>query len=158
MRSLLALGLLLGALACDAPSEAPAPEAKAAAAKPKPPDESRRFSTENRVSMELVDDNLLGKDYLPGGNLATYEADGKTYQLFLAVLPNAEESSFALLDAQESLRDAEFVASFGGYYGLDGDTPWFVFGKGKHFAGVVGLPQEEADLVARDFAARIPAQ
>ena len=108
--------------------------------------------------MELVDDNLLGQEYLPGGNLASYENGGKSYQLFLTAFADNEKSAFALLDAQEALTEAKFVASFGGYYGLEGGTPWFVFGKGKHFAGVVGLPQDEADLVAREFAARIPAQ
>ena len=158
MKVLKAIAITLSLIACGGPSEAPAPEAKAEAPKPKPPDESRRFPNENQTSMELVDDNLLGKDFLPGGNLATYENSGKTYQLFLAVMPNPDASAFALLDAKEALTDAEFVASFGGYYGLDGETPWFVFGKGKRFAGVVGLPQEEADAIARDFAARIPAQ
>lgn len=158
MRALFLTACIVGAVACGRPAEAPAPEAKAEAPKPKPPDESRRFPKEGQTSMELVDDRLLGKDYLPGGNLATYEKDGKTYQLFLVMFPDAEKSSFALLDAQESLTDPKFVASFGGYYGLDGETPWFVFGKGKCFAGVVGLPQDEADLAARDFAARIPAQ
>ena len=158
MRAVLASATVFLSLSCGGPSQAPAPEAKAEAPKPKPPDESRLFPKENQISMELVDDNLLGKDYLPGGNLATYEKDGDSYQLFLAVMPSADASAFALLDAKEDLSDAEFVASFGGYYGLDGETPWFVFGKGKHFAGVVGIPQEKADLVARDFAARIPVQ
>jgi hypothetical protein len=55
------------------------------------------------------------------------------------------------------LADAKFLPSFGGYFGMDGETPWFVFVKGRYLAGVVGLPQEEADLVARELAARIPA-
>ena len=38
---------------------------------------------------------------------------------------------------------------------LDGETPVFVFPKGKFVAGVVGLPHEEADLLAREFAARL---
>jgi len=158
MKFVCLIAFLAGTCACGGPSEAPAAEAKAEAPKPKPPDESRRFPKEGQTAMELVDDNVLGKDFLPGGNLATYEKDGKTYQLFLVVMPDAEKSSFALLDSKEALTGAKFVPSFGGYYGLDGETPWFVFGKGKYFAGVVGLPQDEADLVAREFAARIPAQ
>jgi hypothetical protein len=74
------------------------------------------------------------------------------------VTGDTEKASFVLLDAKGALADAKYVPSFGGYYGMDGDTPWFVFAKGKYFAGIVGLPQEEADLVARDFAARVPAQ
>jgi hypothetical protein len=108
--------------------------------------------------MELMGDSLLGQGFLPGGNLATYEKDGKTYQLFLSDLGDAQKASFALLDAKEALADAKFVASFGGYSGMVGEAPWFVFAKGKYLAGVVGLPPDEADLVARDFAARVPAQ
>ena len=148
------LALMMG-VACGGAPEAPAPEAKTEAPKPKPPDESRRFPKENRTAMELVDGNLLGKDFLPGGNLATYEKDGKTYRLFLAVLKG--DPSLAIFDVKEALTDAKFVPSFGGFYGLDGETPWFVFAKGKYLAGVVGLPQAEADAVAREFAARIPA-
>ena len=150
----IALALIAG-LACAGAPEAPAPEAKTEAPKPKPPDESRRFPKENQTAMELVDDHLLGKNFLPGGNLATYENAGKTYQLFLAVLK--QDASLAIFDVKEALTDAKFVASFGGYYGLVDDTPWFVFAKGNYLAGVVGLPQDEADAVAREFAARIPA-
>ena len=156
MRCFLPAALLLG-LACGGAPPTPAPEAKAKAAKTKPPDESRRFPTENRTAMELADDHLLGKDYLPGGNLATYEKDGKTYQLFLIVIQDAQTASFEMLDLKERLTGARFVPSFGGYFGMDGDQPWFVFARDKRLAGVVGLPQDEADLVAREFAARIPA-
>ena len=154
MRFLLAV-LVCGGLACGGAPEAPAPETKAAA--PKPPDERRRFPKENQTAMELVDDHLLGKDDLPGGNLATYEKDGKTYQMFLIVTKDAETASFTMFDVKERLVDAKFAPGFGGYFGLDGDTPWFLFAKDKYLAGVVGLAQEEADLVAREFAARIPA-
>jgi hypothetical protein len=156
MRCFLPAALLLG-LACGGAPPAPAPETKAEAAKPEPPDESRRFPTENRTAMDLVDDRMLGKDYLPGGNLATYERDGKTYQLFLIVMQDAQTASLEMFDLKEKLAGAKFVPSFGGYFGMDGGQPWFVFAKDKRLAGVVGLPQNEADLVAREFAARIPA-
>jgi hypothetical protein len=145
--------LMLG-LACGGTPSAPAPEAKAEAPKVKPSDESRRFPKENQTAMEVVDDRLLDKDYLPGGNLATYQKDGKSYQLFLTT---PERPGDLLLEISQNLSGAKFVASFSGYFGAAGDQPWFVFAKGKHLAGVVGLPQDEADLVAREFAARIPA-
>jgi hypothetical protein len=151
------IAALLAVFACGGAPEAPAPEAKVEALKPKPPDESQLFPRENQTAMELVDNHLLGKDFLPGGNLATYESDGKKYQLFLIVMKNGEDASLKMFDIKEKLADAKFVASFGGYHGLEGETPWFVFAKGKYVAGVVGLPQEEADLAAREFAARIPA-
>ncbi|MEZ5361495.1 MAG: DUF6599 family protein [Bryobacterales bacterium] len=120
---------LLASFACGGPTQAPAPEAKVEAPKPKPPDESRRFPKENQASMELVDDHVLGKDFLPGGNVATYEKDGKSYQLFLIVMKDAETASLKMFDLKGALTDAKFVASFGGYYRLDGETPWFVFAK-----------------------------
>ena len=69
---------LLCLTACSIPSDQPV-QKKA----PKRPvvevvDESWRFTSENRVSIDLVKDNLLGKDYLPGGNLAEYKQGNKT--------------------------------------------------------------------------------
>ncbi len=128
---------------------------RAEAPKPKPPDESRVFPREDRTAMDLVDDNLLGKDYLPGGNLATYEKDGKTYRMFLIVTKDNDAAGFLAMDVNEQLAGSKFVPSFGGYFGMDGETPWFVFPKTNHLLGVVGLPLDEADAAARDFAARV---
>lgn len=105
--------------------------------------------------MDLVQDNLLGKDFLPGGNVAAYDNDGQRYQLFLAVTADPEAAARLSFDVKENLEGSRFVASFGGYFGMDGETPWFVFAKTNHLLGVVGLPFAEADLVARDFAARV---
>jgi hypothetical protein len=151
------LAALMLTLACGGAPPAQAPEAKTDAPKPKPPDESRRFPKENQTAMQLVDDRMLGKEYLPGGNLAAYQKDGKTYQLFLIVMKDAETASLTMFDLKGKLTGAKFIPSFGGYFGVDGEQPWFVFAKGKHLAGVVGLSQDEADLVAREFAAKIPA-
>ena len=147
------LYLILAAMvACGgAAPENPAPPAET----PKPPDESRRFPRDGQTAMELVDNNLLGKDFLPGGNLATYEKDGKTYRMFLIVSKTPDAAAALSFDAKEQLQDAKFIPSFGGYFGMDGETPWFIFSKTNHLLGVVGLPQDEADLVARDFAARV---
>jgi hypothetical protein len=155
MKTLLCIALVLSCLACGGGSQAPPAETKAET--PKPPDESRRFPKENQTAMELIDDHVLGKDFLPGGNLATYEKDGKTYRLFLVAAKDADAASLQLFDIKGALADAKFVPAFGGYFGMDGETPWFVFAKGKYLAGVVGLPQDEADLIARELAARIPA-
>jgi len=151
MKYCLYLAVVVG-LACGGNESEEAPVAVEA---PKPPDESRRFPRDGQTKMELVDDNLLGKDYLPGGNLATYEKDGKTYQLFLIVTKDPNAAGNLAYDAKEKLTDAKFVASFGGYFGMDGETPWFIFPKTNHLLGIVGLPQEEADMVGRDFAARV---
>jgi hypothetical protein len=146
--------VLLGA--CGG-SEAPpaATESKAAAPAAKPPDEGDRFPSTDQVKMELVDDHLLGKDFLPGGNLAAYERDGKKYQQFLITRATPDAAVFLMMDFKNQLRDAKFVGHFGGYFGLDGETPVLLVPRNNYLAGIVGLPLEEADQVARDFAARL---
>ncbi len=150
---------LFVAASCGGPSdETPATAEKkqaAAAPVPKPPDEVRRFPSANRVSHEIVDNHLLGKDFLPGGNLAAYERDGKKYQQFLINCESPDQATFLMMDFKNEFRDAKFLGHFGGYFGFDGDTPVLLFPRNNYLAGIVGLPQDEADLVARDFAARL---
>jgi hypothetical protein len=43
----------------------------------------------------------------------------------------------------------------GGYFGTDAGKPVYVFAKLKYLAGVVGLPEDLADPVARQLAARL---
>lgn len=153
-----ALWLCFVAVSCGGPSQEQAPvtaEKKVPPPAAKPPDESRRFPTANRVKHEIVDDHLLGKDFLPGGNLAEYERDGKKYQQFLISRESPDQATFLMMDFKDQLRDAKFIGHFGGYFGFDGDTPILLFPRNNFLAGIAGLPREEADLVARDFAARL---
>jgi len=145
--------VLLGA--CGGSEGPPAAESKPAAPAAKPPDESHRFPSTNQVKMEIVDDHLLGKDFLPGGNLAAYERDGKKYQQFLITRATPDAAVFLMMDFKNQLRDAKFVGHFGGYFGLDGETPVLLVPRNNYLAGIVGLPLDEADQVARDFAARL---
>ena len=149
--------LLAGALAaCGGQPEAPAEQAeKAAPVVPKPPDESRRFPADGRVKVDLVDANLLGKHYLPGGNLAEYERNGKKFRMFLAAAESPDAAAFLMLDFKNDLSDAKYVSHMGGYFGRDGEEPVFVLQKGKYLAGVVGLDEKEADLTARELASRL---
>ena len=149
--------ILVAALAaCGGQSEAPVESAKQAApALPKPPDESRRFPAEGRLKVGLIDANLLGKHYLPGGNLAEYERNGKKFRMFLAVAESPDAAAFLMLDFKNDLADAKYVSHMGGYFGRDGDQPVFVLQKGTYLAGVVGLDEQEADLAARELAARL---
>lgn len=151
------LAMVLAA-SCGGPSEeapAAAETKQAAPPVPKPPDESRRFPSANQVSLEIVDNHLLGKDFLPGGNLAEYEREGKKYQQFLITCDSPDEATFLMMDFKNEFRDAKFIGHFGGYFGFDGDTPVLLFPRNNYLAGIAGLPQDEADLVARDFAARL---
>lgn len=122
----------------------------------KPADESVRFPGKNRVDVKVMDDHLLGKEFLPGGNLATYRKGNKEYQLFLIKAQNASEPALWLLDLKKQMVGAKLVAGFGGYFGQDGGKPLFAFTKNRYLAGVVGLPESEADAVSREFAVRIP--
>lgn len=149
--------ILVGALAaCGGEAGPPGEQAsKAEPAVPKPPDESRRFPVDGRVKVELIDANLLGKHYLPGGNLAEYERDGKKFGMFLAVAESPDAAAFLMLDFKNDLADAKYVSHMGGYFGRDGDQPVFVLQKGKYLGGVVGLDEKEADLAARELASRL---
>ncbi len=156
-RRFVCVGAIIVLGACGGAREAPAPKAEKKEAAPveKPPDESRRFPSTNRVKMEIVDNHLFGKDFLPGGNLADYEHDGKKHQLFLISCASPDKATFLMMDFKDTLRDAKFLGTYGGYFGFDGDTPILMFPRNNYLAGVAGLPQEEADMVARDFAARL---
>jgi hypothetical protein len=152
---LLSLITLLGA--CSIPSNEPARKQakKAAAPLVKPKDESRRFPLKDRVKIEIVDNHILGKDFMPGGNLAEYKRGGTTYQQFLVETESPQVAALLLYEYKGVLPDAKYLAHMGAYFGKDGDQPVLVFQKDKWLAGIVGLPQKDADLVARDFAARL---
>lgn len=122
---------------------------------PKPTDESARFPLANQVSVKLVEEKLMGKDFLPGGNIAEYKKGTASYQLFLAKFKTPNDAAIALFDYKSKFGEAKLVPTFGGYYGIDGATQTFVFTKGSYLLGVAGLNQADADLVAREFAARI---
>ncbi len=138
-------------------SAPPTPPKKAAAPQQaaKPADERRRFPSENQVKMELVEQKMLGRDFLPGGNLAQYKRGNKTYRQFLIRAADANRAAILLLDLKNTLRDSKFIPHMGGVYGLDGDTPVYCFAKGVFLAGFIGLPEKEADPLAREFAARL---
>ena len=134
----------------------PAEEApKKEEAPPKPPDESARFPTANLVKSEVVNTNLLGKPFMPGGTLAHYKKGNKEYEMFVAKLPTATDSAILLPDWRKALADSKLEPSFGGYSGSDGGRPVFVFAKGPWIAGIAGLSEKDADAQARLLAANL---
>ena len=155
--SLLFLGLTILLASCSsAPSKAPA---AAAAVTPtpavKPADETRRFPLADQTGTEVVDSHLLGKAFMPGGTLAHYKKGRLAYDMFVAKLGSPTDAAIALLDWNKALANADFIPSFGGYFGQDGERPVFVFAKGSWIAGIAGLPQKEADAQARVLASRL---
>jgi hypothetical protein len=151
--SLLAL-LLAGCSSAPAPQE----PAKQTAPKPKPADLTRYFPQANLVESKVTPDPIHGKPYLPPGNIAHYKSGKLEYDLFLIKMTSPDAAAFQLLDCKKALKDAKMLPHFGGYFGLDGDLPVFAFSKGPHLLGVIGLPEKDADTIARDLAARVPAQ
>jgi hypothetical protein len=140
----------------------PTVEKAAAPAKPqfpKPVDESKRFPKAGQLSVELIEPHLFAKDYLPGGNLASYQSGKLKYKLFLGKTASPTQAAIALGDWKNAMTSAKtsakFLASFGGYFGQSDGMPIFVFTKNAYILGVAGLDQEAADAVAREFAARV---
>ena len=146
---------LLGLVMIGCGTAPPPVVEKKAAAPVKPVDETRRFPFTDQVSIELVPEKMLGKSFLPGGNLAQYKHGGKTYQQFLVHGKSPDDAAVLMFDFKQTLRDAKFIAHMGGYFGFDGDQPVYLFAKKSVLAGVVGLPEKEADVVARQFAAHL---
>lgn len=143
--------LAIGLAACGTPPAAPPPPP----VKVKPADESSKFPAQDRIKVEIAEEHVLGKAKLPAGNEATYQAKGRQWQLFLIKAKSNEAAALLLFDYQGALADVKFVAHFGGYSGEDGGTPMFLFQKGPYLAGVAGLPEKDADALARLLAARL---
>ena len=122
---------------------------------PKPADESRRFPTAGLVETKVVDKELLGKPFMPGGTLARYRKGKTEYEMFVARLPSALDAAILLPDWSKLLAGSKLIPTFGGYFGQDAGRPVFVFAKGAWIAGIVGLPEKEADRVARTLAGQL---
>lgn len=153
MRWVLAIAALVASLSGGC-SSAPA---KKATAPPAPPvkDDTALLSPLNRTGARIVPDHLLGKAAMPGGTIGDYEEDGRKYQLFIIETASVQDAAILLLDLKVSLTDPAYIAYMGGYFGTDAGKPVYVFAKLKYLAGVVGLPEDLADPVARQFAARL---
>jgi hypothetical protein len=122
---------------------------------PKPADESRRFPKANLVETKVVDKELLGKPFMPGGTLARYRNGKKEYEMFVARLPTTLDAAILLPDWDKSLAGSKLIPSFGGYFGQDAGRPVFVFAKGTWIAGIAGLPEKEVDAPARTLAGQL---
>jgi hypothetical protein len=140
-------------ISCGSDTKPAAAPEKAAA--PKPADESRHLPKAGLVESHVVDRELLGKSFMPGGTLGHYKVAKAEFDMFLAKMPSEQDAAFLLPDWSKALSNATLVPSFGGYFGDDAGRPVFVFTKGAWIAGVAGLPQKDADLQARALAGMI---
>lgn len=154
----LATGLL--AAGCKSSPESNRQPAQQTPPPPPPPplavkDDTGLLLAQNRVSAALVKDHLFGKQVLPGGTLGEYEDHGKKYQLFIIETTSSQNAAILLLDFKVTLTDPAYIAYMGGYFGTDAGQPVYVFAKLQYLAGVVGLPEDLADPIARQLAARL---
>jgi hypothetical protein len=151
MRALRFLAVAVFLTGCSQSPKAPPEQASAAPSRPKPADESRRFSKQGLLETTVVDNAIWGKAFMPGGTTAKY----KNHEAFVARLPSATDAAFLLLDWKKELKDAKLIPSFGGYAGTDNGAGVFVFTKGEWIAGIRGLNQKRADTEARILAAQL---
>jgi hypothetical protein len=142
---------MIGSISCSAP----APPKATSVAATKPVDLGTKFPLSGQTRMQLIPDHLLGKGFMPGGNLADYKTPAGEYQMFLVKLPDSQKAAFLLLDWKSAMPQARYLASMGGYFGTDQGKPMYVFSKGPFLAGFVGLSEEKADPEARRLAAKL---
>jgi hypothetical protein len=142
---------------CDAP---PAPPAKteAPAARPQFPavkDQSIKFLKESLVSASTTQEPMLGIPALPGGNIAVYRRGKDQWKVMLMDAGSGTEAGVLVYEWKKSLEAAQFVASFGGYFGRTQDGPLFLFAKNNWLVGILGLEKDAADAEARKLAAKL---
>ena len=118
--------------------------------------EDVRFPSQNRKSMAVVQQPMLGLAYLAAGNLAEYDTGNKQYRLMLIHCRSAQQAGSYIFDIKSQMKEPKFVASYGGYFSQTAAGPLFVFAKGSYIAGIVGLSEDDAVQTGKDFAARIP--
>ena len=98
---------------------------------------------------------MLGDPKLPGGTIGSYVVKGAKYRLFIVRAETSQGAALLLLNMKNAMPDAAYVAHMGGYSGTYNGAPLYAFAKLQFLAGVVGLPNSEADTVARQLASRL---
>ncbi len=148
-----AIGLLsIGLAGCGS---SPQPAAKTEETPPPVKDDTGLLPLAGRANARVVPNHLLGIKALPGGSIADYEKDGKKYQLFVIEGDSNQKAAFMVTDLRDALKNPEYIAYMGGYFGDLNGAPVYGFAKLQYVAGVVGLPKDEADPIARQLAARL---
>ncbi len=157
MRSILllfAIALAFNVTGCGSSSPPPA-TAKKEEAPPPVKDDTCLLPLEGRVSAKVVPDHLLDIPALPGGTLGDYKVGKKKYQLFIIEAESNQKAAFMDTDLRDALKNPEYIAYMGGYFGERNGTPIYGFAKLQYLAGVVGLSKDEADPIARQLAQRL---
>jgi hypothetical protein len=139
-------GVALGLTACSPTSEKPAPQVEQAIIV----DHTSMLPLEGRTGTHVAP-HILDQPNFPGGTVGDYDVKGQKYQLFIADLKADQDAAFLLMDVKKTLHDPEYISYMGGYFG----GKVYVFSKLHYLAGVVGLPREQADPIARVLAAHL---
>ena len=156
-----ALAVLMGCSGPAQPTELQQPEFKKRSDAPVHDrtltvrDQSRMLPLKGLKHSGIVMDHVAGIPKLPGGTVGDYSAGAKTYKIFIVDAETAQQAAFLLLDAKGVLQNPEYLSSFGGYFGQESGRPVFVFAKERYLTGIVGLPQADADPIARTLASRL---
>jgi hypothetical protein len=151
---LLSLGLI-GCGNSGGSAETPASKAFEPPVVPRQIAEDVKFPAAGKQNVKVVEGHLLDLPFLTGGNLATYDDGKRKYSLFTIRMKSAAQAGAYVSDIEKQLRNAKFVASYGGYWGTSENGPLFVFAKGSYLAGVAGLSEAEAVEIGKQFAARL---
>ncbi len=118
-------------------------------------DASALLPKEGVVAVKVVQKELLGKSFMPGGTLARYQRGKVAYEIFLSELPTPTDAAIVLAHWDEALKNLKLVRSLDAYYGIDTGRPTYVFAKGPWIAGITGLSEQAADREARMLAERL---
>jgi hypothetical protein len=121
----------------------------------KPRQAAALLPKENIVEVKVVQTQLLGKAFMPGGAVARYQHGKNAYEIFLGKLPTPTDSAIVLAHWDQVLKDPKVIQSLDAYYGVDAKRPIYVFAKGPWVAGITGLAEKEADQQARMLAGRL---
>jgi len=130
--------------------------ALAAAAQAANQDDAAFMPKANLLDSKAVAKNVLDPAIPAGGILANYRDKQGAYQLILVREPTSEKAAFLLLDCKKVMTEAHYLAHMGGYAGKKNGEPFYVFAKGPFLAVVKDKPEQQADTLARIFAARLP--
>jgi hypothetical protein len=136
---------------CGQSTEANSKPPKEAATK----DESNLFLAAGRVATQVYPDHMMNKPFLPGGTMAEFRGDNGEYREFLVHLADGKKAAFLLQDYKKVLQNAADTADNSAYFGTDDGQPTYVFVRGPYLAGVVGLSQDQAKAVARQWSDKL---
>jgi hypothetical protein len=145
------LSVLLAAGCSTQSTEAKSQSPKTATTK----DESDLFPSAGRLATQVYPDHMMNKQFLPGGTMAEFQGDKGEYREFLVHLANGRNASFLLQDYKQSLRNTTELPDKAALFGTDDGQPTYVFVRGPYLAGIVGLPEDQARAVAKEWSDKL---